>query len=165
MSTLHVSHRVDCAVAQAPEFLERFFEEHAKDGVVTIALRAPINLPGIPTMALSRDCVVRIERSPHRGELDVPYAVSWEPASGGPFPRFLGSIVIGNDEDYDRCILSLDGTYEPPFGLAGAAFDAEVGHAVAESTGLDLLQRIGTFVEQSYRAVESAKAMRRAATT
>jgi hypothetical protein len=165
MTTLHLSRPVACVVGQAPQYLDRFFAEHAKGDAAVLALRAPFVIPGLPEMTLTRDSVVRIARANHRGEMIARYDVSWQPSGGGPFPSFTGSLSIPNAEDYENCFLQLDGSYEPPLGKLGAAFDAVVGHAVAESTGRDLLERIGTYLEQSCRATEAAKANRRARAT
>jgi len=161
MTTLHISRPVACVVGQAPQHLERFFAEHAQDEVAVLALRAPFLIPGLPEMTLTRDSVVRIARTINRGEMIARYDVSWQPSGGGPFPCFTGSLSIPNAEDYTSCFLQLDGTYEPPLGALGAAFDALVGHAIAESTGRDLLDRVGTYLEAAFRDTEAAKANRR----
>jgi hypothetical protein len=163
MTALHLRRPVACPAAQAPPYLERFFAQHAQDDVAVVTLRAPIALPGFPDVALSRDCEVRLRRRDGRAAMIAVYDVSWEAAGGGPFPQFRGTLSAPNDEDYDSCFLALDGTYEPPLGLAGAAFDAVLGHAIAQTTGNDLLERIAGYLEESYRETEAAKAQKRAA--
>ena len=158
MTALHVTVPVPCPPGQAQEYLERYFAEQSGDGnEAVIALRAPIALPGLPEIAPVRDCVVRAARTRIPGEMIPRYTVTWESAGGGPFPKFSGSISIPNDEDYSSCFLALDGTYEPPLGPAGQAFDAALGRAIANSTGRDLLTRIATYITQSARSAESAK--------
>ncbi|HTJ25596.1 MAG TPA: hypothetical protein VMA36_05455 [Candidatus Limnocylindria bacterium] len=165
MTALHLRRPVACPAAQAPCYLERFFAEHAEGDVAVLALRAPIGMPGFPEVTLARDCIVKIARHDRRAAMIAAYDVQWESAGGGPFPRLRGTLSLPNDEDYDSCFLALDGTYEPPLGAAGAAFDAVVGHAVAQTTANDLLERIAEYLEHSYHITEAAKAEKRAART
>jgi hypothetical protein len=163
MANLHLKRAIACASCQAPDHLERWFAEHAHGDVYEFTLRtSPAGNLGI---ALARDCVVHISRMVVSGSMVPQYSVRWESAGGGPFPKFQGTLSVLNDEDYDSCFLALDGTYEPPFGVAGIAFDQALGHEIAESCGNELLKQIGTYIEQRYRAVEAEKASRRAAET
>jgi hypothetical protein len=163
MSALHLQRAVACASCQAPEHLERWFSEHANGDVYVLTLRTPIAVPGLQELALARDCVVRIARTVVPASMVPQFLIDWESAGGGPFPQFRGMLSVLNDEDYDSCFLALDGSYDPPFGVAGIAFDQVIGKTIAESCGNDLLDRIGSFIEQAYRGVEAAKANRRAA--
>ena len=164
MTALHLTIPVPCPPGQTQEYLERYFAEQSPDGdQAVIALRAPISLPGLPEIAPVRDCVVRASRSRVPGEMIPRYAVSWESAGGGPYPKFRGTVSIPNDEDYRSCFIALDGEYEPPGGAAGQAFDAALGRAIANSTGRDLLTRIAAYITQSARSAETAKANARAA--
>lgn len=161
MATLHLSHSVTCAAGQAPRYFERFFTEHAQEGVVMVALRAPIALPGLPPLMLSRDCLVRLRPAPGAGAAGTTCDVVWEPAGGGPFPRFAGTIAVAGDGA--ACALVLNGTYDAPAEGDGRPFDATLGHAVAESTGRDVLERLGSYIDRTARAVDAAKANRAAA--
>jgi hypothetical protein len=163
ISQLHVNRAVECPIAQAPKFLENFFAEHAVDDAAVLALRVPIVLPGLPTLMLARDCVVRLTPVRRSGAMIASYAVNWAPVAGGPFPCFSGTISLPNAEDYESCRIALDGTYEPPFGALGEVFDRTLGRAIAESTGRDLLERIGAFIERASRVAEAAKAQQRSA--
>lgn len=160
---LNLKRPVACPVAQAPRFLELFFADYAVDDSAVLALRVPVVLPGLPLLVLARDCVIKITRVHDVGAMIASYAVEWAPVAGGPFPSFSGRISLPNTEDYDTCFIALDGTYEPPLGALGEAFDRTIGRAIAESTGRDLLDRVGTFMEQSSRDVEAAKAKARPA--
>jgi hypothetical protein len=66
--------------------------------------------------------------------------VEWKPKDGGPYPVFHGTLSVA-DEGAGWSRIDLDGTYQPPFGLAGAAFDAAVGHRIAEATASELLSQ------------------------
>jgi hypothetical protein len=64
-----------------------------------------------------------------------------QPHDGGPYPIFKG-ILSAEESGGNFCRLDLDGAYEPPLGLAGAAFDAVVGHHIAVAAARTLLDEI-----------------------
>jgi hypothetical protein len=67
--------------------------------------------------------------------------VSWTPKDGGPYPSFSGTLTVAEDATgWSR--IELDGSYRPPFGIAGVAFDAAVGQRIAQSTAAELLVEI-----------------------
>lgn len=158
MTALQITRHVACPVGQVPAFLERFFAGHAgENGDSVLTLRAPINVAGLREVELARVSVVHVAPAHRPGEMIARYAVSWEAAKSGPFPRFTGTLCVPNDEDYDSCFLRLEGTYEPPLGALGQAFDTAIGHAIAQRTGEDLLARIAAYLEESSRRFEAAK--------
>jgi hypothetical protein len=163
MSELHLKRPVACPSIQARTHLEHFFAEHDKGDGAVIALRASLGLPGFPALNVERDCLARLSREQPDSSMIQHYRVAWASASGGPFPRFEGTLSIPDGEDYTSCWLALDGHYEPPLGVAGEVFDLAIGQRIAAETGNDLLTRIGTAIEASYAGVEAAKAERRAA--
>lgn len=165
MAELHLARPAACPVRQAPVFLESFFQGASVEGGPSlVALRAPVTLPGLPEMTLTRDCVVRISVAAGAQAPAARYDVVWESAAGGPFPRFVGILTV-TDDDAGGTLVALDGDYEPPLGPLGIAFDTVIGHAIAESTGKDLLDRIARHLARSQRSVETARANRRRATT
>lgn len=161
MTELHERRYIQCPAVQAPQYLEQWFERSAKAGSALVALRAPIRVPGLPPMELSRDCVIEVARRATPGSFTTRYCVQWKAAGNGPYPRFDGSLTVCDDEDYDRSLLLLDGAYDPPLGVGGAPFDAIIGHRIAESTGQELLDRIGRYIEQTYRGAEAVKRNKR----
>jgi hypothetical protein len=67
--------------------------------------------------------------------------VSWTPKDGGPYPRFTGTLSVAEDgAGWSR--IEIDGSYRPPFGIAGAAFDAAVGQRIAQATASELLAEL-----------------------
>jgi hypothetical protein len=67
--------------------------------------------------------------------------VSWTPKDGGPYPRFSGTLSVAEDgAGWSR--IEIDGSYRPPFGIAGAAFDAAVGQRIAQATASELLAEL-----------------------
>ena len=88
---------------------------------------------------------------------DQPWTVHWEPAGGGPFPIFDGTIAVRSAEDYDSCILELQGAYDPPLGGVGKIFDAAIGSRVAKATAQNLLATIGERMETQHAREEASK--------
>ena len=67
--------------------------------------------------------------------------ISWAPKDGGPYPTFNGTLSIAEDAvGWSR--IEIDGSYRPPFGIAGVAFDAALGHRIAQGTASELLGEI-----------------------
>jgi hypothetical protein len=87
--------------------------------------------------------------------------VTWAPERSGPYPTFTGDLAIESADDYNSFYLVLNGTYEPPLGAVGAAFDAVVGHRIAENTARNLLAVIADSIEADFVAVEETKAQTR----
>ena len=57
-------------------------------------------------------------------------------------------------------MLELAGAYDPPMGLAGAAFDAVVGSRLAAGTAAELLRALGERLKAMYRENEASKKVR-----
>jgi hypothetical protein len=153
MSVLREELYVKCPVNQARLHLDTFFRERP-----TLALRVPLAIPGLKSGSLmQKDVTVSIERLHAPFESFEDFSVTWEAVGGGPFPRFTGRLTVKGDEDYDSFRLVLEGTYDPPLGAAGEAFDVLVGHWIAIATSRDLLERVREVVETAYRALEVEK--------
>ncbi len=153
---------VGCAVSRATDRLNGFFRERAGDGAweagkpIRVALRAPISLPSLRTnVILQHDVIATLRHLPRALGNDC-FDVSWEP-SGGGFPRFGGTLSIENNEEYDSFSLVLKGSYDPPLGPAGQAFDAALGHRIAIATARDLLARLREVIEKSEDSEEQEK--------
>jgi hypothetical protein len=76
----------------------------------------------------------------------IVYPVTWT-ASGAEslFPRLVADLVLSHIGS-DRTKLSLQGTYDPPFGPLGRAVDRALLHKVAESTVQDWVDRVAAAV-------------------
>ncbi len=165
ITALNLQRPVACAAPQAPIHLQQWFDDQDHDGTVFVTLRAPVGFAGFPKLELARECIVRIVPDRPAGTMIPRYRLGWKSAGGGPFPEFTGILSIRNADDYGSCFIALDGTYEPPLGTAGIAFDRTIGHTIAVACGKDLLERIGSTMEHAYQKVEAAKAIRRAVQT
>jgi hypothetical protein len=164
MSTLRDEIYVNCPPAQAHLHLDAFFREHAEaeasndKGSIHLALRVPLQVPGLKTaLSLQRSVRATVTRIRSASDSSDTLAVIWEALGGGPFPRFEGTIAVKGDEDYNSFRLVLAGTYAPPLGVAGGAFDAVIGRWLAIGTARDLLGRIRDSIENSYGELEAGK--------
>lgn len=89
---------------------------------------------------------------------DEPWTIQWSPKESNLYPSFSGSLCIRADENWETAVLELSGEYEPPLGVAGAAFDAVIGKRIAEVTAITLLGEIAKSMEKRYDAEEAQKA-------
>jgi hypothetical protein len=112
---------------------------------MTLQLRAPFDIAPLNVgLTLQREVNARI--TPLSGSGGA-FAVAWQPMAAGPFPAFSGTLFITrSDSEKAESILTLDGHYHPPLGLAGDVFDAFVGRHIAQATSSDLLERISAFI-------------------
>jgi hypothetical protein len=168
MSDLHQRIFVNCPAHAAPEYLARYFDSKRTAGhdgpsdPIRLALRAPVALPALQTeIVLQRDVVATVAPMHDAGADLARMSVDWEPAGGGPFPQFHGTLVASNDENYESFSLVLDGAYQPPMGATGAAFDAALGHRIAIATARNLLAEVRDGVEKAYAATEYSKQLLR----
>jgi hypothetical protein len=76
--------------------------------------------------------------------------IRWKPHDGGPYPVFRGTLSV-EDQGGNYCRLDLDGAYEPPFGVAGAVFDAVAGHRIAVAAARQLLDDIKVGFELAFQ--------------
>ena len=128
MSSLRDFTTVACPYEDVPDRLSAFFGGDV--GTMPVLMM-------LGDLGVERD--VEIQLSPKPGYpgyrlLDV----SWKAKDGGPYPVFHGTLSVA-DEGAGWSRIDLDGTYKPPFGPVGAAFDAAVGHRIAEATASELL--------------------------
>ncbi len=146
MNHLNISTAIDRPAHEVIARLKSFFDEHAPDGELRFTLRAPAEVPMLGIgLKLERDVIGRVDRL---GGRYSAYRFSWRPAVAGPFPVFKGALVVDADEERpERSLVTLDGRYEPPLGLAGQLFDAVTGTKIAHASATDLLARISASVD------------------
>lgn len=153
MSAIHERVYVNCPFNKAPSFLNYYLEELARttDPAGSILrLQVPLATLGIPTnLNIHRDVVARFA-PPDNAYGKQRTAVTWTPEGGGPFPTFTGFISVEQDERYGSSSLLLEGTYEPPLGTIGTAFDAVVGNRIAVATAHELLNALRRRIEDDW---------------
>jgi hypothetical protein len=151
---------VQCPIGQADLRVADFFRAHSgADGAESqLSLWVDAGLPGLAMpVRLTRSVNVSITPAHRVGEMAPSYHVTWAPAQRGPFPLFDGSLHVEGTDDYDAFYLVLEGSYEPPLGLIGAAFDVIVGARIASLCSRNLLAVIAEEIEGAYAVDEAAK--------
>jgi hypothetical protein len=139
-------------VNRPPEQTKRRLEEfflalRGQDGVARLRLRVPTDGP---TRGLSIDREVRVEARRTRGEasLDDLTLISWMPEGTGVFPTFEGILIIRGKTGSDVSSVELDGSYTPPYGVAGQVFDAAIGRRIAQATAREFLKDVKAAIER-----------------
>jgi hypothetical protein len=164
MSTLSERTLVHCSINQAASHLARYFHSRGNSSgdVARLSLRANVPVPGSnESMRLERTAIATLTPRHAPGEMLPHYGVTWAPEHGGPYPTFAGDLAIESGDDYQSFYLVLTGTYEPPLGVVGVAFDAFVGHRIAAMTARDLLATIADSIEADFVDVERIKSEKR----
>ena len=139
---------VDRPLAQTQQGLERFFASlRGGSGVARFRLRVPMD--GAPHgygISLDRDVRIEVRR---RREPGLPDAIeiSWRPEGMLVFPSFEGTLAICSESDRNVSRLELEGSYTPPFGVAGMLFDAAIGHRIAQATAREFLKDVKNAIE------------------
>jgi len=133
---------LDCPIAEALPRLEEYFTAHRDArGVTRTRLRVPVDAP-LRGLAVEHEAIIVSRRTRDENNLNDVIAVTWEPAEGGPYPRFSGTLIAWAEHDPKRTFLEIDGTYSPPGGLAGELFDEAIGKRIAARTARALLEDI-----------------------
>ena len=131
MSTIRDFTTVACAFDEVPDRLHAHFE----GGAAVLPLRVKFG-----DLRIERDVEFHLKSKPAYPGYKL-LDVSWAPKDGGPYPTFAGTLSVAEDAPgWSR--IEIDGTYSPPFGIAGAAFDAAIGHRIAQATASELLGEI-----------------------
>ncbi len=144
MNHINVSISVNQPVAETHVRLADFLREFAPQAEMSILLRAPFDISALHVgVTLERSVVARFAPL---GQDNEAYAVAWQPSVGGPFPAFAGTIYVTADESRNESIVTLDGHYHPPLGVAGDVFDFIVGRHIAQASVADLLERITLYI-------------------
>jgi hypothetical protein len=139
---------------RVPSYLEWYLDQlSGSDGnKATLELRVPGDLLGMPGgVNVGRDVTATF--APTGDELnrqEQRMSIRWAPKGGGPFPAFAGVLAL-SAQPGSQCLLTLEGDYEPPLGLAGEVFDAALGQRIAHATAQELLHRIKAVMEASAR--------------
>jgi hypothetical protein len=146
MNHINVSMTVSRTAPETMTRLQSFFREYAPEAEMTFKLQAPFDIGGLNVgLTLHRDVTARIAPL---GDDNRAYAIAWQPVEAGPFPAFAGTIFVSASEaDEDESIVTLDGHYHPPLGVAGDFFDALVGKHIAQASAADLLERMAMYID------------------
>jgi hypothetical protein len=148
------------------ELLERRFVRcpyHLAQGYLAKIIGSQVGSTGslaltlaLPGLELVKEVEVIYDAGTDPMHFDQPWRLHWEPKAG-PYPRFDGELTVRADENYESSQLELKGTYRPPGGKLGEAFDAAVGRRIASATAQALLERTGAELESRYARDEQSK--------
>ena len=150
---------VHCPDREASRYLAHFIADHqVGDGTVRIALRLPIGLFTERRTLIERRVIATLYPLRSISDPHPTYSVTWAPRGGAPFPEFAGALAVVKSPHDDCFSLIVSGHYEPPFGGAGAMFDAALGRRIAHASARDLLRSIADYVEKACAHNEAARA-------
>jgi hypothetical protein len=159
MNEIHQRMIVRCVVHEAQAQLFTFFRERVAsraisiaqpDRAVQIALRSPVIVPSLATeIVLQRDVIATVSAAAE-DKLGGENRVAWEPAGGGPFPRFSGTLRL-EEADADLCYLVLEGTYCSATAPKAAREESTLAYRITVATARSLLSEIRVSLERSYR--------------
>ncbi len=141
MATLSHTQKVACPPMLAAIYLEQRLAPIADSGEPEI-LRLAVPIPGLklePSTEVAFTAAITKNG----------WSIGWSVPNSEAFPVFRGLLAIARENDH-RCELVLSGSYEPPFGMAGAAFDAVVGSRMADATAQALLEELAATIERGY---------------
>jgi hypothetical protein len=159
-SRVAVERVVRCPFSVAHDYAEDFLRDAAAGGVeLHVPLRdvAPTREGHLRRRVRLVAQRIRDEHDP--GRVHDALEIDWA-AGTRFFPDFHGALRLRIDT-VETTRLSLEGTYQPPFGAPGRVFDLIVGRRIAQATLRDLLRRLGDAMEQreaEFQAGGSAKA-------
>ena len=152
MSELLERRIVGCPYNLAQRYLGESVGPHAASGEPSrLALRL-----AVPGGELVKEVVVTYGAAVDPMAFDRPWRIHWTPLAG-PYPQFEGVLTVRADETYRSAQLELAGSYLPPGGALGAAFDWVAGARIAAATAQALLERLGTEMESRYARDEETK--------
>src|SRR6516164_3266529 len=152
MSQLSERRVVRCPYHLAQQYLHEIVGVRAESGEES---RLTLTVSGAG-LEISKDVGVTFAPAVDPMHFDQPWRIHWNPQSGR-YPEFDGELTVRADEDYKSSVLELQGSYRPPGGALGAAFDWAAGSRIATATAQALLSRIGDGMEARYRRDELAK--------
>lgn len=152
MSELFENRYVRCPYHLAQLYLAQAVDRLAATGRPD-RLTLTLSVPG---GELTKNVIVTFRAGVDPMHFDQPWQLHWYPESG-PYPEFDGEMTVRADETYEAARLELRGSYRPPGGALGAAFDWAVGGKIAAATAGALLERVASQMEARYAADEAAK--------
>ncbi|MGA2393481.1 MAG: hypothetical protein ABSH03_09050 [Candidatus Lustribacter sp.] len=142
---------VAAPLPSAARFLDAFIAANSAPGGT--GARVVLHVGGF-----SEPAIVTLTPAHQKGDMTPRFEVHWQSESGSAaFPIFDGQLTVQADQDYDTFALAIDGTYEPPGGLAGKVFDMVVGERLAAETTKNLLATIRDYVQAFFQTEEQHK--------
>lgn len=157
MTHLNRERGLRCPYVRAIAYFDRYLNRlpsSERGAGRDLRLRVGLSTLGLSgELALDRDVLATFEPLPASKGLEHGVSIGWTPAGDAAFPTFRGTLTIGAATPKSS-VVKLDGDYEPPLGVLGKAFDAAIGHKIAESTADELLKTICEKIELDYMTEE-----------
>jgi hypothetical protein len=149
---------VRCPFSVAHDYAEDFFAGAAQGVDLHVPLRDILPTPGGQLRRPVRLVAQRFPDEHEPGRAHDAMEIDWT-AGTHLFPDFHGTLRL-RIASVEETRLTLEGSYQPPFGAFGLVFDLAVGRRIARATMHDLLRRLGHAMEQreaEFRARDPAK--------
>lgn len=151
MERIRAATDLEIPADRAERLLLDYFESRRNaEGTIAYPLRVPLEDFGLPErVSLMHEATISITKGRDAANLNDAYAVAWYPEDRSAFPTFTGELIVCAGTNAEAPYLELTGTYEPPRGAAGEAFDAALGHLIAQRTAhaflLDVARGLRTY--------------------
>lgn len=146
METITADEPVRCPTKAIGALIEPALAKLTSGG--TLTLRVPSEIVGVENaVGLEQTVRFHVLHARDAGNLNDVLVIGWEPQGPHVTPEFHGILSYDADVDASSSTLTLSGTYTPPGGVLGEAFDAALGFWVARATVHDLLRRIARQIE------------------
>ena len=149
MSTTRIreSLAVECPVDELQGAVDAFLTAKRAFGSVRRRLRVSLDaMPLLGGLPLTHNVLIVAYHDRDDQNLNDLIRIAWRPEGGGPFPKFSGTLVTWARDGSRGSMIEIEGTYAPPLGIAGAAFDEAVGHLIAQRTAATLLADIAATI-------------------
>lgn len=140
----------------AQEIRRKVVANFARPHAVT--LRVSLKDFAVPgDLVLEKEVFVQARLARDELNLNDELQIEFEAASAANlFPAFRGLLDVVPGDKAGEAILELRGTYAPPFGFGGAAFDSAIGYLVAQRSVKAFLSELASALQ--LRGAESAYA-------
>jgi hypothetical protein len=149
MSEIHECLTVLCPFDQTPQAAAAYVASlPAADGKHTVPIRLHAG-----DLTIERLADIKIKHARAYPGFEI-MEIAWKAHDGGPYPIFRGTLSV-EDVGGNFSRLDLDGSYDPPLGIAGALFDKVVGHRIALAAARALLDEIKTGMELAFQTGET----------
>jgi hypothetical protein len=146
MSEIHEFTTVDVPFDRVPALASRYVSaQHPDESGAIVPLRLQVG--DLTVEREVRLSIVPVRRYPGYEVMEI----GWHAAGGGPYPAFRGTLSA-EQSGRSFCRLELDGAYEPPGNVAGAAFDAVIGKRIAHAVAQTLLEHLKGAFETAHSA-------------
>ncbi len=149
MRRLTRSVTVKAPASFARAFMNTYFlDRGAQPSSADLALRFPLPAFIVEGLTVEKRVRVKVAYAAYAGD-GRPMMLSWEPLGNRALPSFSGTLMATPQTEM-TCSLEIAGSYAPPGGIAGIAFDQIVGVRIARATVDALLEEFEHKIAADY---------------